>query len=65
MVDMESAPYFDMTDDEKMDGIARRVCGFVLLDSALESAFATFGGEELDPEKEEKRVWLGFLLIGN
>ena len=25
LIDMESTPYFDMTDDEKMDGIARRV----------------------------------------
>ena len=36
-----------------------------LLDSALESAFATFGGEELYPSKEEKASRLGFALISN
>ena len=25
LIDMESTPYFDMTDDEKIDVIARRV----------------------------------------
>ena len=36
-----------------------------LLDSALESAFATFGGQELYPSKEEKAARLGFALISN
>ena len=36
-----------------------------LLDSALESAFATFGGEELYPSIEEKGARLGFSLIAN
>ena len=36
-----------------------------LLDSALESAFATFGGQELYPTKEEKGARLGFALISN
>ena len=36
-----------------------------LLDSALESAFATFGGEELYPGKEEKATKIGFSLISN
>lgn len=36
-----------------------------LLDSALESAFQTFGGQELYPTKEEKGAWLGFSLISN
>lgn len=36
-----------------------------LLDSALESAFATFGGEELYPGKEEKAAKIGFSLISN
>ena len=34
-----------------------------LLDSALESAFATFGGEELYKTREEKGARLGFSLI--
>ena len=38
---------------------------FALLDSALESAFQTFGGEELYPTKEEKGARLGFSLISN
>jgi len=36
-----------------------------LLDSALEGAFATFGGQELYPSKEEKAAWLGYSLISN
>jgi len=36
-----------------------------LLDSALESAFQTFGGEELFPTREEKGAKLGYSLISN
>lgn len=36
-----------------------------LLESALESAFATFGGEERYPTKEEKGAKLGYSLISN
>ena len=36
-----------------------------LLDSALESVFQTFGGQELYPTKEEKGARLGFTLISN
>ena len=36
-----------------------------LLESALESAFATFGGSELYPTREEKAARLGFSLISN
>ncbi len=36
-----------------------------LLDSALESAFATFGGKELYPTKQEKGARLGYALISN
>lgn len=36
-----------------------------LLESALESAFATFGGKELYPTKEEKGAKLGYSLISN
>lgn len=36
-----------------------------LLDSALESAFATFGGEELYPSKEEKAAKIGYSLVSN
>ncbi len=38
---------------------------FGLLDSALESAFQTFNGKDLYPEKEEKGARLGFNLISN
>lgn len=36
-----------------------------LLESALDSAYQTFGGEELFPSKEEKAAKLGFSLISN
>ncbi len=36
-----------------------------LLESALESAFATFDGAELFPGKEEKAAKLGYSLISN
>jgi len=36
-----------------------------LLESALESAFATFDGQELYPTKEEKAARLGFTLVSN
>lgn len=36
-----------------------------LLDSALESAFATFDGVELYPTKEEKAAKLAFSLVSN
>jgi len=36
-----------------------------LLESAIESAFATFDGVELYPSKEEKASKLGFSLISN
>ena len=36
-----------------------------LLESALESVYATFNGEELYPSKEEKAARLGFSLISN
>ena len=36
-----------------------------LLDSALESAFQTFGGEELYPTVEEKAARIGHSLIAN
>lgn len=36
-----------------------------LLDSALESAYATFGGEELYKGKEEKAAKIGYSLISN
>ncbi len=36
-----------------------------LLESALESAFATFDGQELYPSKEEKGAKLGYSLISN
>ena len=36
-----------------------------LLDSALESAFGTFGGVELYPTKEEKGARIGYALISN
>ncbi len=36
-----------------------------LLDSALESAFAGFEGQEFYPSKEEKGAMLGYALISN
>ena len=36
-----------------------------LLESALESAFQTFNGQELYPSKEEKGARLGYSLISN
>ncbi len=36
-----------------------------LLDSALSSAFQTFGGEELYPSIEEKGARIGYSLIAN
>ena len=36
-----------------------------LLESALEGAFASFGGQELYPSKEEKGARLGYTLISN
>ena len=36
-----------------------------LLDSALESAFASFDGEEFYPTKEEKGARLGYALVSN
>ncbi|MBQ8174048.1 MAG: type II toxin-antitoxin system death-on-curing family toxin [Clostridia bacterium] len=36
-----------------------------LLDSALESAFATFDGKELYPTKEDKGARIGYSLISN
>ena len=36
-----------------------------LLESALETAFATFGGRELYPSKEEKAARLGASLVAN
>ena len=36
-----------------------------LLNSALESAFATFDGKELYPSKQEKGAHIGFSLISN
>ena len=36
-----------------------------LLNSAMESAYATFDGKDLYPSKEEKAARLGFALISN
>ena len=36
-----------------------------LLESALEAAFQTFGGQELFPTKEEKGAKIGYSLISN
>ncbi|MBQ7343907.1 MAG: type II toxin-antitoxin system death-on-curing family toxin [Clostridia bacterium] len=36
-----------------------------LLESALESAFATFDGKELYPSKQQKGARLGYALISN
>ena len=44
---------------------AADVRDFGLLESALESAYATFDGQELYPGKEEKGARLGYALISN
>ena len=36
-----------------------------LLESAIEGAYQTFGGEELYKTVEEKGAWLGYALISN
>lgn len=46
-------------------GGAADVRDFSLLESALESAYATFDGQELYPSKEEKGARLGYALISN
>ncbi len=46
-------------------GGADEVRDFGLLESALESAFATFDGNDLYPSKEEKGARLGYALISN
>ena len=38
---------------------------YSLLESALESAFATFDGNDLYPSKEEKGAKIGYSLISN
>lgn len=46
-------------------GGSDRVRDFGLLDSALESAYATFDGQELFPSKEEKAARIGVGLVSN
>ena len=46
-------------------GGAVGVRDYNLLDSALESAFQTFGGQDLYPTKQEKAARLGFNLVSN
>lgn len=46
-------------------GGADDVRDYGLLNNALEGIYATFGGEELYPSKEEKGARLGFSLISN
>ena len=41
------------------------ICDLALLNSALESAFQTFDGQELYPTKEEKGARIGYALISN
>ena len=52
-----------MIAEETGGGIGVRDIG--LLESALESAYATFGGEELYKTKEEKAARIGYSLISN
>ena len=49
--------------EETGGGVGVRDVG--LLESALNNAYATFGGEELYKTKEEKAASLGFSLISN
>lgn len=52
-----------MIAQETGGGIGVRDMG--LLESAINNAYATFGGEELYKTKEEKAASLGFSLISN
>lgn len=51
--------------------IVEETCGsdgvrdYGLLDSALQSAYATFDGNELYPTKEEKGAKIGYSLVSN
>ena len=49
----------------EMTGGDAGIRDIALLDSALSSAYQTFGGEELYPTIEEKAARLGFSLISN
>ena len=49
--------------EETGGGVGVRDMG--LLESAIQNAYATFGGEELYKTKEEKAASLGFSLISN
>ena len=49
--------------EETGGGVGVRDLG--LLESAINNAYATFGGEELYKTKEEKAASLGFSLISN
>ena len=49
--------------EETGGGVGLRDSG--LLESALNNAYATFGGEELYKTKEEKAAAMGFSLISN
>jgi death-on-curing protein len=50
---------------EESTGGGTGVRDYDLLDSALESAYATFDNKELYPSKQEKGARLGFSLISN
>lgn len=52
-----------MIAEETGGGVGIRDVG--LLESALNNAYATFGGEELYKTKEEKAASLGYSLISN
>jgi len=49
----------------KSSGGTAGVRDFNLLDSALQSAFQTFDGQELYPTKEEKGARIGYNLVSN
>lgn len=49
----------------KSSGGTAGVRDFGLLDSAINSAYQTFDGEELYPTKEEKGARLGYSLVSN
>jgi len=46
-------------------GGTKEVRDYGLLESALESAYATFDGKDLYPSKQEKAARLGYALISN
>ena len=59
LVNLEVEPDLELTDDEKIDIVARRIL------TRYKPAFLEFGDKEFYPTKEEKGARLGYTLISN